>query len=505
MSYQVTNDDIRLLLQGEQEVFLKIELLNSNFKVLESVEGKTLTDSFSQTNDSNQRRSYSFTIVVTDSSFLIGKDKKIWLDKRLRIYYGIKSLRTHTPVWYKLGVFAYINASYNYNTSAKELSLTCADLMSLYDGTLNGKLSGYGSSNTDSTIAATGLKIPAGEDIRQSVIALIKDAEIKNYIVEDIGKEIPYDLEFSTGVTYCDVWKEICELYDSWEFFFDVDGTFVWRKIPTCFDDPVILDESVMDVITSDEKVDIDFSQIYNVTEVWGKILELDDEDRYADISTYTDNTYHITLSFYSSWDDIDDLTQIGFKVCSDNQNSPKFSINGYSSIDIVDGNGDVLTEGMLKANTIYVFRYRRILNSDATYTPKLYLLGQYQCRGRYAETSIECPFSVTNLGYEIVNSVDYNNLSDDAACYNQAEYLTYKSTAMMDSITLTTIAIPWLEVNQKIKYTSKSTGKTDQYIVKSLSWSTGSTMSLTLYKFLEDFSFVYNRKNSKSKIKQQV
>lgn len=502
MSYQVTNNDIRLLFQGEQEVFLKIELLNSNFKVLESVEGRTTTDSFSQDNSSNQRRSYSFTITVTDSSFFIGKDKKIWLDKRLRIYYGIKSLRTHDIVWYKLGVFVYISASYSYDVSTKSLSLTCADLMALYDGTLNGQLSGYGSSNTDSTIAATGLKIPAGEDIRQSVIALVKDSGIENYIVEDIKKEIPYDLEFNTGVTYYEAWSKICELYDSWEFFFDTDGTFVWRKIPTCLDDPVVLDESVMDVITKDEKVDVDFSEIYNVTEVWGKVLELDDEDRYADTSTYTDNTYHITLSFYSSWDDVDDLTQLGFKVCSDNQDSPKFSINNYSSIDIVDGDGNPLIAGMLKTDTIYVFRYRRILNSDATYTPKLYLLGQYQCRGRYAEESTECPFSVTNLGYEIVNSVDYDSLSDDAACYNQAEYLTYKSTAMMDTITLTTIVIPWLEVNQKVKYTSKSTGNTDQYIIKSLSWSTGSTMSLVLYKFLEDFSFVYNRKNSKTKIK---
>lgn len=128
-----------------------------------------------------------------------------------------------------------------------------------------------------------------------------------------------------------------------------------------------------------------------------------------------------------------------------------------------------------------------------------LYLLGQYQCKGRYEETSKDCPFSTTNLGYEIVNPVDYSNLSDDAACYNQAEYLTYKSTAMMDTINLNTLVVPWIDVNMKVEYTAQYNKKKNQYIIKNFSWSFGSgTMSVTLYKFLEDFSYVYNRKNRK-------
>lgn len=112
-------------------------------------------------------------------------------------------------------------------------------------------------------------------------------------------------------------------------------------------------------------------------------------------------------------------------------------------------------------------------------------------------ETSDLCPFSVQNLGYEITQSLDYDTLSDDAACYNQAEYLTYSTTAMMDTLTLTTLVIPWLEVNTKVEYTPKYSNEKNQYIIKSFSWSTGAgTMTLTLYKFLESFSFVSNRRN---------
>ena len=66
----------------------------------------------------------------------------------------------------------------------------------------------------------------------------------------------------------------------------------------------------------------------------------------------------------------------------------------------------------------------------------------------------------------------------------------------MMDTVTLTTLIIPWLKVNEKVRYTAKYSGETNEYIIKNFSWSaqTG-TMTVTLYKFLESFSFVYGRR----------
>ncbi|RHQ82690.1 DUF5048 domain-containing protein [Clostridium sp. AF22-10] len=513
MSYIVTQADLNLLKQGEQNIYIKVELLSSNFKVLDIITGNVIDDTYSVDSESMQRRSYKVTLVVTDSTFQIGKDKKIWLDKRLRVSYGIYSLREKKIIWYKLGNFVYSSVNYSYSASDKTLSLTCPDLMALYDGTLGGELSGYGSSHMgDDTqnITAHGLLIPAGEDMRKSIIATLKAANIENYVVEEMNKEIPYDLEFDTGVTYSQVWEKIRDLYDSWEFFFDIDGTFIWRKIPTCLDDPVVLDNTIMQSIVSEsETVDVDFTNVYNVTEVWGKVLELSNSDRYAETSTYADNVYNITLENLEKWSDLDNLTQIGIKICSNNLASPKFVINKKMDsgitplgdpIPIYDGDQKELTADTLKADTIYVFRYRRLNVIDAeTLEAGLFLLGQYQCHGLYKETSKECPFSIPNLGYEVKKSVDYSNLSDDAACFNQAEYLTYTTTAMMDTVNLTTLVIPWLDVNMKIEYKPHNLGKDDpanQYIVKSFSWSVGNgTMSLVLYKFLEDFSFVWKRK----------
>ncbi len=496
----ITQVDLDILRQSTQEVHLKVELLNRQFRVLDSLEGLIINDELSCVNDSTQRRTYTCDLVLTDSSFAIGRDKKIWLDKRLRVYYGVRSLRTQEIVWYMVGTFLYVDMSYRTSHTERNLSLTCADMMAEYDGTLNGQVGGYGSSNTSSGNVAQGLTIPAGEDIRKSVLALIDDAQITKYVVEDIKKEIPYDLEFQTGVTYCEAWTQICELYDSWEFFFDVDGTFIWREIPNCANAPVMLDDSTLHSLVVDESVDASFTEIANVTEVWGKVLELENDDRYADTSTYSSNIYRVNFNYYSSWDDVDNLTQFGVKILVTNSANPKFSINGYAAIPIYDGDGNPLKANVLKANTAYVFRYRRLTVNESGISSALFLLGQYQCYGKYVENSKECPFSVQNLGYEIMQSLDYSGLSDDAACYNQAEYLTYASTAMMDTVTLTTTVIPWLEVNTKVSYTPHYNGETNQYIVKNFSWSTGTgTMTLTLYKFLESFSFVYNRRKQKN------
>ena len=79
-----------------------------------------------------------------------------------------------------------------------------------------------------------------------------------------------------------------------------------------------------------------------------------------------------------------------------------------------------------------------------------LFFLWASQTYGIYKETNKNCPFSTTNLGYEIINRVTYEDLYSDDLCYNQAEYLTYKSTAMMDTITLTLLIVPWIDVKSE-------------------------------------------------------
>ena len=152
------NADFRLIQQTPKDVFVKVELLNKQFKILESLNTNLISDNLNVDSESKQRRTYSCNLHVTNSSFVVGEDRKIWLDKYIRIYYGIKSIRTGDITWWLIGTFTYIDMNYTYNSTDNTLSLSCGDLMSDYDGTKDGVIGGYS------------ITRPASPDIRWRIL-----------------------------------------------------------------------------------------------------------------------------------------------------------------------------------------------------------------------------------------------------------------------------------------------------------------------------------------------
>ena len=190
---------------------------------------------------------------------------------------------------------------------------------------------------------------------------------------------------------------------------------------------------------------------------------------------------------------------KIGFKVFQSNARAPYLQIvdsttgRRLTRLQIVDSGGETLPANAIAASTtgkICVFTYRQNLGESLN-QQGVYLNGQTQAYGYYEETNPNCPYSTANIKKNVHRIIKETLFSDDL-CYNQAEYETYKTCAMKDTINLTMVIVPWLEVNQKVEYTSKLTGETNQYMITNLSWSTlDGTMTLSMYRFLEDFEYV--------------
>lgn len=547
--------EISAVRQHVKDVSIKVELLNYDktkqnpWIVIDSLEGALVSDNFSMDNGSIQRRNYSCTLCVSDhakkinkssilSEYLVGYDKKIWIDKYIRVYYGIYSMKLKEIIWWRIGTFTYTTASYTFSATECNLSLSCADIMCNYDGTKNGLIHQTKYDNVVTGESVVGFSIPAvnykkdsngveikdsnGEriieshnKIKDSIIATLTLAGITDYYVEDYPPEadlIPYDLDFTGEVIYSTVWTSLRDLYPNWEFFFDVNGKFIWRKIPTGLNERAIIDDSLINDIYVTENTSNAFTGIYNCTEVWGKTFTLSNQDRYASSQTYSGNVYTINLPLTAKANStlannnplkyLVNGDKIAFKVSTTNSSANPYlkivgNVNGQSvtltNLPIVDSGGQSIPAKTLAAGKICVFTFRE--NLGATLNNCVYLNGQTQAYGYYEETNTDCPFSVPNLGYKIVKRIIKETLFSDDLCYNQAEYETYKTCAMQDDINLTMIITPWLEVNQKVEYTSKLTGETNQYIIKNISWSTlDGTMTLGMYKFREDFEYVYNR-----------
>lgn len=498
--FNVQQEDIDILFQSHQNLYVKIELLNQNLQCINEIQGEIIQGDFSKNAESSARCNGSMSIYVKDSNYLPIEGSHVWLDRLIRIYVGIYHLRSQEVRWYPLGIFLFTDLSYTFDGSTNLLSISFSDMMCLLTGERNGVL---GSLTTE---------IPAGSNIRESMISTITQLGlVDKYLIDEIGgghgsevdvasnqeyTSVPYDLKFSAGSSVYQVVEELRDLYPGWETFFDEQGVFICQKIPTCYGDPVVLDESIINPLVISEARNDDYTLVRNVTEVWGKCIEA---DRYTDSCTNNGKEYSITLDSY----ELASNDKIGFKANVNNQASPTLKINSETAYPIVDDSGNPLSPDIMQANKSYVFRFK---------SNKFYLLGQFQIHAITKEVMVEpsqeekkqdqekyncdnisyvvnpeSPFCVENIGEvkQVFSDGEYAKIYSNDLAMQRADYENWKATRLQDSITLEMVLIPWLGVNQKISYTSYITNQTEEYIIKSInaSFSSG-TMTVQAIKF---------------------
>lgn len=502
--YFPTQQDIALLSYPHKSINVKIELLNYQFQTIDMIDGTLIADSYSIDSTTDIRRTISLTMHIDNTSMTLGIDKKIWYDKYIKISVGYLNTRTHEWIYYPAGIFLFSDVGYSYDVDNNELSLNCVDMMSKFTGDRNGYLSGQATT------------VAVGASIRQVLIDTVTQlGHIAKYRIEDLDEtvDIPNDMEWKTGATIYEVLAEIRDLYAGYEMFFDED-TFVFRSIPNCTADPIVLDASIISPLVISEQTNYTLSEMKNVTEVWGRSL---DSDYFADSLTVSGRNLTARIR---SMTGLPMYTRIGFTM-PDNAGgvnaAPILTINGgpnnnmQVSYPIVDDNGNALKSGVLEAGHSYVVRFRNDM---------FYYLGEYQIVGickilsreptqeridsdlaTEVTTNIsymvcpENPFGIDIEGNEEVRQVlsggEYDNIYSEKLAIDRARYETYIATNLTDTITLTMMEVPWLDVNQKIEYTSYVTGETNQYLVvsKAGSYAEG-TMNLTIKRFYDDFDW---------------
>lgn len=503
--YLAKQKDIEMLYQSNKQMYYKIELLDRSYRILDYLEGNLISDSLSINADSDIRRTYNCEILVTDSSFNINSNSKIWFDKIIRPYIGIKYERTGEILWYLLGTFLFNDYNYNFDVTTRTLSLTCNDMMCLLNDTRSGQLDSYQR------------KIKVDSDARSIIIAILKEIGITEYMIEfNINNtttntfKIPYDKTFSSGSNAYQIIKEIIDLYPGTEMYFDINGLFTIGRKPTGDNEIYIPSEVFNDIIIS-EKLNSSLNNIYNRIEVWGKV----NEPSYYCNGVYNNSTDHIySLSLVSKKYEYDsdgttpkiiDYTSysngdtFAFKVPATNSTIQKININNIGAYPIQDENGAYITSGILQAGTDYVFRYRKSVNGNDNFL----LLGSYQNYGcayltnnyndhsEYAVIDVNSEMCVEKLGTlrKVLSDNEADNITSDNLCCQRARMELYNTIRMNETLSLKMILIPWLDVNQLIEYTSLSTGETNKYLINSISYNNVEcTMDVQLTRYYPNY-----------------
>ena len=479
MPINVGQDDYNILSQQIITKYIKLEILNFQYNVVDEISGNLTAMSVNIDSESDLRRSCNLTFVVTDASFDVKAGNKIWLDKFCRPWVGYENIYTGKIQWYNQGIYLINAPSWRYNATTHELSLAGLDLASKLTGLRNGELEGIPT------------KIPAGSSVREAMIAAIELAGFTKYTIsecKDVDGNIiavPNDIEIAQGGTVWNIVTQLRDILPRYETFFDVDGVFIYQPIPTGSGDPVIIDDTIWPNLLIDESINNDFESVKNYIEVYGRTI---DPSYFSTNTTYSGSTLSLTVADYPTA--LTDNTIVGFTTPS----TGDISATGGISLKMNSLTASVLYEygtnnpvTALDNETYYV----------AYYNQGWYLMGHQQPVGIAYDDNPDSPFYVNgSIGRirHVLYGGEYENITSDKLALERAKYEIWKSTRLQYSITLTSIPNPWLDVNVLISHAirGKSQENAAQYIIKSISTDYGiegtqSINAITYYPLYPD------------------
>ena len=469
----LTQAEYNVAKQTSRFLYSKIVLLSKNFEQIGELTGNVIGNpSFSISSDSDIRRTCSISLIPTDSSFDIDKGNKIWFDKYIQIYMGIRETHNDEIIWTNMGVYIINDPSRAYSADDNTLSFQASDLMALLTTMRGGVYSGVD------------YIIPQGSNIRDVMIATLEEAGIKKYDIYTYNLTVPNDIRVARGTTAYELLNQLVELYPHTQIYFDVDGVFRYGYIP--YDDSnqmsIIANDDLWKDVLIDYSISNDFQNVKNHIYVYGTTHNVG--SNYADgevIVSWQLRYIKLNIAGISKYTD---GMLIGFTV-----NKNAFDVN---KIKIVNDNVE-LEEKIMKSNIItynkgeyYIAKY--VADIDET-TGKdngyFQYLGHLQAQGEASETGSNSPFSINEIGdlAIVLEGGDYDNLYTDADCYNCAKYELYNRCKIYDGVQINCVPVYWLDVNEVVEITLPNKyGKeiTARYLVNNISTSDTQSISLT-------------------------
>lgn len=556
MSSMITQEDLTLVLQqsaAPQTAKLRIEVLDSKQRIVGTIYG-IANGTLSISGESDVRRTVSLTLQPTlTEKIKLAENSLLWLNKDIRIFVSLYHPKNRQYKEYPLGTYVYTDTSGTYDATSNSLTINCADFMKKLDGTKNGQLGtltiNYPAYSEDKETGEV-----MEYHIIQKVVAdtLEKLAHITDYRIDDIGEPyampdlnedwekyraenpawnaIPYDQKFSAGCSVLSILTTFRDLYPNYEMFFDMESNaFICQQTPMCYEDDLFLDNSFLQRVLISENTSVDMTAVRNICEVWGQVI---DPDFYAEECTYDSdsNTYSSTLPNYQDKYYNGDI--IALKIPSANQKAPKINLNGLGDVPVCrDTRGEELPADTLKPGNVYAFKIKRRY-VDKEIVIIACLLGQYQVHalnvltngrksGRFVTASngqtyelyskeyfqefyscervdmtiiANSPFTVEKLGEipDVKAGNEYENIPSDDLAADKAKWENWKTSRLTDNITITTILLPFLDVNKKVSYKRSDSDTEQQYIISAVSHDfTNLTSTITMYRFYPSYEML--------------
>lgn len=270
----------KLVNEKIQTTYAKIVTYSFDEKPLSSIEGRVSGGSIQANGASAVRRTLSLSMVAKpEIANIENLDNEIAINKKVKVYIG--RLVVDEIMWFNCGFYVISSASVNQSTSGWTISISGKDKMALLDGTAGGTLPtavtfheifedlGDGNYKIDyptiyqiiqeavnhygeiplhdiiindlEKVAKVLIKYIGGKPIyfaeNYASFAYTEDAvHTKKYTYgQDVGYEFtaftyPGELVLAAGSTVVNLLEKICQILGNYEYFFDLDGRFIFQE-----------------------------------------------------------------------------------------------------------------------------------------------------------------------------------------------------------------------------------------------------------------------------------
>lgn len=299
-----TQDEYDVSKQKYRKLFCKIELLDNSLNVIYELKGNVIGEpTFTVDANSDIRRTFGLSLYPTDKSFDIHKGNKIWIDKLVKVYIGIKNNKNDEIVYTNMGVYLIDAPQTTYSAIENTLTISGIDLMAKFTGNRGGYLK------------AVGYEILSGENVRQTILSVLEMGgfdKTKQICIECPINDgyTPNDINISSGGTLYDILTALKNICPNCQMYFDVDGIFHYELIPSGENEEIYVDDNLWkDTLISYTK-ETSFNDLKNSVTVFGMTHDIKHfaSEEFVNING---DTYELTIP--SLEDNVLNDTKIGF------------------------------------------------------------------------------------------------------------------------------------------------------------------------------------------------
>ena len=271
-----------------REQAVKLTLLNWNEEPIRDIQGLVTGGSLNIDGSSSMRRTANISLVVADNTAayddldnLFSINKKIYLE--IGLFNTTNYYNDYPIIWFPQGLFIIDSMSLSHDTNSSSISLSLKDKMCLLNGQCGGMLPASVTFHEIDEVQKDGsIKIitPTIYQIIQELVNHYGDEDLNRIIIEDIDEEVkqvvkwigadalyygkdtkkfsetipegeeydPYNYGYNIGYIYtpftypgeligaagqtvCDILDTIRDTLGNFEYFYDIDGNFIFREI----------------------------------------------------------------------------------------------------------------------------------------------------------------------------------------------------------------------------------------------------------------------------------